>query len=144
MKYAKINTEGQIELAGNQIKIDDSTITFPTSQEYIQAGYKNLVKTQSENKKWYNPISKYRETTTQIIQEWEYEKQPAPDYATLVEARITTPIETDDVMKGGYTLGAEIALNRNPDDHPDKIAYLQWVEDSKEWAQEQINEWKNA
>lgn len=52
---------------------------------------------------------------------------PAPysaEYGTLVEA----------VIALRYTLGAEIALNRLPDDDPEKVEYLAFVDKAKNEA----------
>ncbi|MCL2289334.1 MAG: hypothetical protein FWC34_01320 [Bacteroidetes bacterium] len=144
MKYARLKGNGQLEHAPNELQIEDYDITNPTHEDYLNAGYKEYIQTSHENRNWYIPVPKYSGNEIQIIQEWDYEKVPKPDYATLVEQRIATKIEIDGVTKGGYSIGAEIALNRKPDNHPDKVTYLEWVEESKLWAEEQIREWEKA
>jgi len=136
MKYAKL-IHGKIELASNEIQIGDDDVTNPIRENYLAAGFREFVQTQPEDKKWYNPAPKYSTTKTQIIQEWDYKKVPKPDYDSLVESRIAEK----------YTTGAELSLNRkgvqNPE-HPAYVEYLQWIEESKAWAEEQIREWEEA
>jgi len=136
MKYAKLINK-ELVFAKTQEQINEMIVTYPNNEQLISAGFKEVAYTAPEARLHYLPVSKLTETETQIIQSWEYDKMPQPDYAQLVERKIAEK----------YTIGAEIAINRkgryNPD-NADYISYLQWVEDAKNWAREQINEWENA
>jgi len=133
MKYAKLNN-GQLEFSPNMVKIDDYNVHNPKPEQLKQLGYKEVVFSQPEEKKWYEPVPQWKEKKTQITQQWKYIKQPEPDYKSLVVQKISERYDHND----------EIALIHKGSENPEYIAYREYVIECKEWAIAEFEEYNNA
>jgi len=134
--YAKLQN-GTIEFPQRQMMIGDFNVENPTEEQLVEAGFKEVIFSQPEEKKWYTPNSRYEEKDTQILQLWDYEKVPAPDYDLLVETKIAER----------YSTGKEISINRKgmlDAQHPAYLEYISFIEKCKEDAQIEVTEWENA
>jgi len=89
----------------------------PTEEQIISFGFKPVEYSQPENIKWYNPVSKWEELSDKIVQEWEYVKQPEPDWNDMIAAYIAEK----------YTIAAELALLSRGKDTPAWQEKEDWV-----------------
>jgi hypothetical protein len=138
MKYAKLVSE-QLVFAQQVEIVNGNTVGNPTPKQLVSIGYKEYVTAYPpEPRKWYYPVLSHTETKKQILQKWDYIKEPAPpDYKSLKVSKIQERYDHND----------EIALLKkglkNPQDE-NYIAYCDYVLECKEWALSQINEYNNA
>ena len=137
MGQLAILENGNLKIAPNQLQIGDNTIINPTDEQLLSAGYKEFVPTQPSTPKWYNSIVSYTETDTQILQEWKYEKQPAPDYKQLVVSRIQEKYDFNDEI-------SLLAASKLDPTDADYIAWRNYVQQCKNAANTDIDEYNNA
>jgi hypothetical protein len=134
MKYAKIEN-GNVTFAKNIEIMGGKIIINLTPAQSIGMGYKEYISSPvPEGRKWYAPEMRHIETDTQIIQEWEYVKTTEPEYKTLVVSKIREKYDMDD----------EFSMRYKDDNDPDFIEYRAYVQECKEWAKQQIEEYNNA
>jgi len=132
-KYAKLNN-GKLEMATKTVVSKDKFIYNPTDDQLIEFGYKEYVPTEMlPPKEWHNQTASYSETDTQIIREWNYVKLPEPDYKQLVVSKIREKYDVDD----------EISLTYKQESD-EFVAYREYVQECKQWATQQIEEYNNA
>lgn len=132
MKYAKLEN-GKLIFPTNQINAGGKILINPTPEQLVKTGYKELVEVEKlPDKQWYYQIQTFIETETQIIQKWDYVKVQELSYKSLVVSKIAEK----------YDLNDEIALMHKGEDDPDYIAYRTYVQECKNWATEQIEEYQ--
>ena len=134
MKYAKL-INGQIIFPQKQEVFEEKTYINPKDTDLISFGFKEFVETERpEEKKWYYLIPKYSETNTKIVQEWEYIKLENPDYKQFVVSKIREKYDIDD----------EIALINKDNFSEEYIAYRNYVQECKNFAKKEIEEYNNV
>jgi len=142
MKYAILKENGQIFYAPNSVEIGDNTVHNPNPEQLKELGYKEVVFSYPENRKWYIPHSSWEENEDKIVQSYEYVKEQKPDYNTLVKMKIYEKndmnIEDSNDEFALINKGIE-----NPQD-TDYLAYREYIKSCKEWAIEQITEYNNS
>jgi len=131
-KYAKLEN-GRLIFPAKPLKIENNTTYNPTEVQLFAAGFKEYIiqKEPPAQQKWHYLTPAYIETETQIIQKWTQVKQPSPIYKQLVVQKITERYDHDD----------EISLIQKNTTDPDYIEYRKYVQECKEWANEQIEEY---
>jgi len=133
MKYAKLEN-GNVEFEPSMVQTENSVVFNPQPETLIKLGYKEYIETDKPAaKKWYNHVKKFKETKTKIIQEWEYEKLPQPDYKSIVIQKINEKYDVND----------EIALSYKQDTQEFQD-YRDYVQQCKAFALQEINEWLNT
>jgi len=72
MKYAKL-INGQLVFSKQQEVFEGKTYINPKDDDLIRFGFLEYVESEKPTeKKWYYLIPQYSETSTQIVQSWEY------------------------------------------------------------------------
>lgn len=78
-QFAKL-INGRIEHAPKTIVLPDGRYRCnPLPEDYIQAGWKELVETPMPSKEGFYFVSSWTETETQIIKEWTEKPIPTPE-----------------------------------------------------------------
>ena len=137
--FAKLISEAQIEIAPRCIYTEGQTYTNPTEEQYLEAGYYEVIKQDKpETKKWYDLVVNYKLENNKIIQDWNYIKQLKPDYGRLIVGYI----------RENYSLNDELAIQRQRNNSSEKEEefnqYNVYCDSCKQKAKADLADWEKA